>query len=65
MKKRPKRAKLTGKSRELASEYVAEEVRTGKYPRAQAIAIGISRARSEAAAARRRTQISGIVKRYR
>jgi hypothetical protein len=29
-----------------AGEYIAEEMRTGKYPREQAIAIGISRSRS-------------------
>lgn len=29
-----------------AGEYIAEEMRTGKYPREQAIAIGISRARA-------------------
>jgi hypothetical protein len=40
-------AKLKGKTRELASRYIAEEVRTGKYGRSQAVAIGISRARRE------------------
>jgi hypothetical protein len=40
-------AKLKGKTRELASKYIAEEVRTGKYGRSQAVAIGISRARRE------------------
>lgn len=38
--------KLTGSTRALASKYIAEEVATGKYPRRQAIAIGISRARA-------------------
>jgi len=38
--------KLTGRARVLASKYIAEEVVTSKYPRRQAIAIGISRARA-------------------
>jgi hypothetical protein len=41
-----KQPKLRGKARELASKYIAEEMKTGKYPRAQAIAIGISRAKA-------------------
>lgn len=40
--------KLRGQTRELASKFIAEEIRTGKYPREQAIAIGISRARRQA-----------------
>lgn len=40
------RTKLAGKVRELASKYIAEEIETGKYPRKQAIAIGISRAKA-------------------
>jgi hypothetical protein len=42
--------KLRGQTRELASKFIAEEIRTGKYPREQAIAIGISRARRQAEA---------------
>jgi hypothetical protein len=42
--------KLRGQARELASKFIAEEIRTGKYPRKQAIAIGISRARRQAEA---------------
>lgn len=39
--------KLRGRARSLASKYIAEEERTRQYPRKQAIAIGISRAREE------------------
>jgi hypothetical protein len=39
-----KKPKLRGKARDLASKFIAEEMHTKKYPRAQAIAIGISRA---------------------
>jgi hypothetical protein len=63
--RKEKRRKLTKKTRALASKYVAEEVRTGKYSREQAVAIGISRARAAAAEARRRARISGIMERYR
>lgn len=64
MKKR-KYPKLRGETREKASKYVAEEVRTGKYPRKQAIAIGISRARAAAKKHERVSLIDDIVKRYR
>lgn len=30
-----------------AGKYISEEIRTGKYPHKQAVAIGISRARQE------------------
>jgi hypothetical protein len=63
--KKEKRRKLTKKSRALASKYVAEEVRTGKYSREQAVAIGISRARAAVAETRRRARISAIMSRYR
>lgn len=47
MKKTTKKpAKLKGKAQTLASKYIAEEIETGKYPRQQAIAIGLSRARA-------------------
>jgi hypothetical protein len=61
--KKPK--KLRGRTRELASKYVAEEVRTGKFPRRQAIAVGISRAREEARRRRRAGQVRDIMARYR
>ena len=60
-----KTKKLTGRARKLASKFIAEEVRTGKYPRKQAVAVGISRARAEAAEESRRTKISAIMERYR
>lgn len=47
-----KQPKLRGKIRDLASKYIAEEIETKKYPRAQAIAIGISRARAQGSATR-------------
>ena len=36
--------KLRGKAKAMASKYIAEEMESG-YPRKQAIAIGLSRAR--------------------
>lgn len=33
--------------RTLSSRYIAEEMRTGKYPPKQAVAIGLSRTRRE------------------
>jgi hypothetical protein len=60
-----KPAKLTGKTRSLAGKFIAEEVRTGKYSREQAVAIGISRAKAAVAETRRRSRISAIMRRYR
>lgn len=42
--------KLKGRAHELAGKFIAEEVASG-YPRKQAIAIGLSRARATAAKA--------------
>ena len=39
--------KLTNQVQKLASKYIAEEIETGQYPRKQAIAIGISRAKAK------------------
>lgn len=39
--------KLTNQVQRLASKYIAEEIETGQYPREQAIAIGISRAKAK------------------
>lgn len=65
VKKVKKVAKLTGYAAKLAKDFIAEEVRTGKYSRAQAIAIGISRARAVVAPPkRRRSRISAILDRY-
>lgn len=44
----PKRPKLRGKARALASKYIAYQARKHEYPRKQAIAIGISQARRAA-----------------
>ncbi len=57
--------KLKGKTRKLVGKYIAEEMRTKKYPRKQAIAIGISRARASTAKTKRSNKISAIMKRYR
>lgn len=40
-----KQSPLRGTVRQLASKFIAEEMHTRKYPRKQAIAIGISRAK--------------------
>ena len=45
--KKSKYPKLRGRSRNLASKYIAKEMETKKYPRAQAIAIGVSRTKSK------------------
>jgi hypothetical protein len=37
---------LSPNQKVCASKYISEEVATGKYPRAQAVAIGLSRARA-------------------
>ena len=39
--------KLTNRVQKLASKYISEEIETGQYPRKQAIAIGISRAKAK------------------
>lgn len=45
--------KLRGRAKKLASKYIAEEMNTRKYGRKQAIAIGLSRARTKAAKAKK------------
>jgi hypothetical protein len=52
--------KLTKKEREKASRFIREEMHTGKYPREQAIAIGLSRARQKA----KRSRIDEIAAKY-
>ncbi len=65
-KKTPKKQpKLRGKARTLAGKYIAEEMRTKKYPRAQAIAIGISRARTQAKKNAHKKRIQAIIDRHR
>ena len=59
-----KKRKLTSKEKKLASQYIAEEIETGKYPRKQAIAIGISRAREQTKKTIRENEISRIMSRY-
>lgn len=46
--------KLTSQMQTLASKYIAEEIETGQYPRKQAIAIGISRAKTDVKKSRNR-----------
>ena len=60
-----KRKKLTAREKKLASRYIAEEIETGKYPRKQAIAIGISRARAGTKKTRHRPAIARIMARYK
>ena len=64
MKQRKKYPKLRGRTKELASKYIAEEFRTGKYKRSQAIAIGISRARAETRKSTVSTKLKTILSRY-
>jgi hypothetical protein len=63
--KTKKKKKLTGRERKLASRYIAEEIETGRYPRKQAIAIGISRAKAGAKKTRHRPAIKRIMARYK
>jgi len=58
-KKTKKYPKLRGQSRKLAGKFIAEETRAG-YPRKQAIAIGISRAR----ASEKKSKIHAIADKY-
>lgn len=59
-----KRPKLQGRTKELASEYIAEEMRTRQYPRKQAIAIGISRAKAESKKVRTMNRIHNLLSKY-
>jgi hypothetical protein len=59
-----KRKKLTREEKRLAARFIGEEIKTKEYPRKQAIAIGISRARSAAKKARRKSAIESIMARY-
>ena len=64
MKSRKNHPKLTGKTKQLASQFIAEEVHTHKYPRKQAIAIGISRARSKTKNDRKQQELSHLSLKY-
>ena len=59
-----KKKKLTHKEQKLASRFIAEEVRTRQYPREQAIAIGISRAKAQAKKTRHQDEIASIMAKY-
>lgn len=58
--------KLRGKTRELASKFIAEEVKTHQYSRKQAVAIGISRARRAVSkTSRTLTRLEHLLTKYR
>ena len=59
-----KRAKLRGRARTLAKKYIAQEQRTGQYPRKQAVAIGISRAKSEIKRERLHQKLNRLAVKY-
>ena len=59
-----KKPKLEGHTRELASKYIAEEMHTHKYPRAQAIAIGISRAKRATRDTKTTTRLRHLLSKY-
>jgi hypothetical protein len=60
----PSKKKLKGKARMLASKFIAEEIQTRKYPRSQAIAIGISRAKAKAKKESFQSRLETIIKKY-
>ena len=62
MTRKRKYPKMRGKARELASKYIAEEVRAGKE---NPVAVGISRAREAVKKSRRDAEICDIMRRYR
>ena len=64
MKSKKKYTKLTAREKRLASKCIAEEIETGQYPRRQAIAIGISRARTAAKKTSPKSKIASIVEKY-
>lgn len=66
MKRQPtkKRPKLRGKVETLASKFIAEEMRTHKYPKQQAIAIGISRARTKVKESTMVSRLKGMLAKY-
>ena len=60
-----KRKKLTNEERRLASRFIPEEIRTKQYPRKQAIAIGLSRARAATKKSKHRRMIERIMAMYK
>jgi FixJ family two-component response regulator len=59
MKTKKTKKKLTKRERQLASRFIEEEY--GHFPRKQAVAVGISRARREA----ERERMKAIIAKYR
>jgi hypothetical protein len=59
-----RKTKLQGKTKTLASKYIAEEMRTRKYPRKQAIAIGISRAKATTKKSATHKRLLEMLKKY-
>jgi hypothetical protein len=59
-KKRKQLRKLSPRERQLAMKYVPEELKTKKYKRKMAIAIGLSRARRSA----EREKVASVVRKY-
>ena len=59
-----KRPKLQNRTKELASEYIAEEMKTRQYPRKQAIAIGISRAKAKSKKVRTMNRVHNLLSKY-
>jgi hypothetical protein len=63
-KPKTKYPKLRGLAKILAPQYIAEEEHTGKYSHAQARAIGISRARTEAANTKTANRLRHLFSKY-
>lgn len=64
-RKKSRYRKLRGKTREKASQFIAEETKTRQYSREQAIAIGISRAVTEEKKKNTRTMLNNMVRKYK
>jgi hypothetical protein len=56
--------KLRGLAKILVPQYIREEEHTGKYSHAQAQAIGISRAKTEAANTRTANRLRHLLSKY-
>ena len=65
MRTKRKKTKLRGEARELASKFIAEEMETHKYPRKQAIAIGISRAKRASKISHTKTRLKRLLTKYK
>lgn len=64
MPRKKTKKSLLGKTRALAGKFIAEEMRTKKYPRPQAIAIGISRAKAKVKKESFETHLQAIIDKY-